>query len=208
MKTMKRLFALSAALAATFLISLLCGCGSTQVESTWSAPETTQINFKKLLVVMITPDGATRRQAEDAICEQLKGIDTIPSYTRFPDNEALKNGTVVRKTLEKLDIDGAIIVRLVSKNTEITSTAGPAGPYRTFWGAHGAWGWGGAWAGDIQADTVIGMETNIYEMQGSKLVWSAVTKTTDPTNITFLIKDAGAALREEMKKQGLIPSAK
>ena len=55
-----------AALAA-FTLASFTGCNSTSVKDTWTAPDLSTIHFTKIMVVVTSPDGATRRATEDAV---------------------------------------------------------------------------------------------------------------------------------------------
>ncbi|MGC4075016.1 MAG: hypothetical protein QM760_21455 [Nibricoccus sp.] len=195
-------------LLSALLTALVAGCSSTYVEQSWKSPDVGGFNFKKLLVVAPNPDGANRRAAEDTLKAQLPHIQVVQSYTLLPDKDELKDKAAAGKVIKENGFDGVVIMRMVSKDTELNYMPGayPAA-YGSMWGY---WGAGYAMApyydtGSITTDKIIGIETNIYDVATEKLVWSGLTKSTNPANAQALVAETVGAIRKEMKKQKLIP---
>ena len=55
-------------------------------------------------------------------------------------------------------------------------------------------------------DTIVNVETLVYDMKSDKLVWADRSQSTNPSRVDSLIKELVAAAAAEMKKQGLIRS--
>ena len=176
---------------------------------TWTAPDVSKISFKKVMVVATFPDGATRRSAEDAMKAEITRTECITSYSLLGAESDLKDVSKVGEALKAAGVDGVIILRPVSDKNEITYIPGamyPA-PYRTFGGYYSQ-----SYAlssfyyqpGQYTTDRIVQIETNIYEVNGDRLVWSAATTSTNPGDLQHLIKDAVAAIRAELVDQKLI----
>jgi len=215
---------LAAIAAAAFTLVFAAGCSTAKVQDTWTAPDVTQLNFKKILVISATQDGSARRIAEDAVAAASPGVEVVPSYRVIPDVSDLKNLDKVSETINAAHFDGVVVMRMLSSRDKVTVTQDPgfAGypvGYRTFRGYYGRYALGGygyryGYGRDFGATTTVTtdritqIETNIYEMPGGKLVWSATTESTSPDSTQQLVDDVVAALKKELIKDKLIPATK
>jgi hypothetical protein len=101
-------------------------------------------------------------------------------------------------------------MRAVGTEKEISSSPGGyywgAPYYGSFWGTgYYGYGWGAVYdPGYIRTDTIVKVETLIYDMKTDKLVWAGLSQSTNPDRVDTLIKELVAAAAAEMKKQGLI----
>jgi hypothetical protein len=203
---------LAAAALAAFALVGLAACNSTAVNDTWTAPDVSNIRFKKIMVVATSPDGATRRAAEDAVKAQITKAECVTSYSLLGVEADLKDIAKVSAALKSAGVDGVVVVRPVSDKNEITVTPGTLYPvpYRTFRGYYAR-----PYAlrpfyyepAQTTVDRIVQLETNIYEVAGERLIWSAATTSTNPGNLKQLAADAAAAIRAELVKQKLIPQS-
>jgi hypothetical protein len=223
---MKTAFSLrgGAALLVPVTLAFMSACSTAKVQDTWTAPDVTQLNFKKILVIAATQDGNARRITEDAVAATSR-VQCVPSYTLIPDVSDLKSLDRVTAAIKGDNFDGVVVMRMLSQRDKVTVTqdAGMMYPmgypvgYRYFGGYYGAYALGGYGYGfgpgfgpstTVTTDRITQIETNIYEMPGGKLVWSATTESTSPDNTKQLVDDVVAALKKELIKDKLIPSAK
>ena len=119
-----------------------------------------------------------------------------------------------RALMEKAGVVGVVSMRVVGNEQRITSTpssfwVGP--PHSAFWGPPGwgrpgywGWGWGFASAPMIQTDTVVSVETLIFDLTRDKLVWVATSRTTNPSNVPSFIRELSRAAAGALRRQGLI----
>jgi hypothetical protein len=56
----------------------------------------------------------------------------------------------------------------------------------------------------IQTDTVVSLETLIFDLGRDKLVWVATSRTTNPSNVPSFIREVSGAAARELRRQGLI----
>lgn len=190
-------------------LPLAAGCSSTEVEETWKAPGTGQLAFKKVLVIASSPSVAFRHKAEDLMAQQIRGATVIKSYTVLPDRASLEDKAKIDQLVRDNGIDGIVMMRVVSDQTEV-SYEPPAYPssYYAFGDYYGPdYGLAPFYydPGDVRTYKVYGVETNVYEAKQGKLVWSGLTKTTDPENTADLLKETVETVHEEMKKEKLVP---
>jgi len=192
-------------------------CATTSFQSTWRAPEVGPLNFKdaKVAALVISGNKGFRLPAEDELARQItaQGAAGVAAYTIIPD-DVIKDQEKCRALMEKAGVVGVVSIRVVSNEQRITSTpstfwVGP--PHSAFWGRPGwgrpgywGWGWGFAYAPVIQTDTLVSVETLIFDLSQDKLVWVATSRTTNPSNVQGLVRDLSRASASQLRRQGLI----
>ena len=194
-------------------------CAATTFNSTWKAPDAGPVSFKgkKVVAIVMTADESVRYGAEDALAREInaRGPIAVPSYSLIP-KELTKDKDKAKEFLEKAGVVGAIAMRVVGKDQQLNASAGgysPAGVgywgspvYTSFYGGgFYGYGWGGVYMpGYIQTDTIVSVETLVYDLEKNKLVWAGRSETTNPEKVGPFIKELTAKAAAEMKKQGLI----
>ena len=198
---------------------ILASCSSgTSIVSSWRDPDTTTAKeeFKKIMVVALVKDEATRRVAENRIA-------AIGS--KFHSSYALLNGTNLGltkdqklKILKDENYDAVVSMRLVDTTKETdyvpgTNTSnyyggmGYAGMY-----GYGFSNWYGMYSpmyydpGYYQETTYYMIETNVFSLKTNKLVWTGTTKSASISSqdLGLLVDSVIATVMTEMKKDGFI----
>jgi hypothetical protein len=206
LRSTRSVLAVSAALA-------VAACASTSFNSTWRNPAATPGNFQgqKVAALVMSPDQAVRFGAEDALARELtaRGAVGIPAYSLIP-KELTKDKEKAKEFLEKAEVAGVVVMRVVGKDQQVTQTAGGmywGGPaYATFWGGgYYGYGWGAVYSpGYITTDTIVSVETLVYSLKQDKLVWAGQSETTNPSKVGPFISELVAKVAAEMKKEGLV----
>jgi hypothetical protein len=194
-------------------------CAATTFNSTWRAPVATARKFKgkKVAAIVMTADESVRYGAEDSLAREItaRGAVGIPSYSLIP-KELTKDKDKAKEFLEKANVVGAVVMRVVGKDQQLNASAGgysPAGVgywgspvYTSFYGGgFYGYGWGGVYMpGYVQTDTIISVETLIYSLEQDKLVWAARSQTTNPEKVGPFVKELTAKVAAELKKEGLV----
>ena len=201
---------MSLALSAAMALSV-AGCASTTFQSTWKAPDAAPLGFKgkKVVAMVVVPDTATRRGAEEELARELtrRGCEGLTSSALIPENE-IKDKDKVKSRLEKAEVAGVVVMQVTGKEKELTAS-GPTymGPsYGGFYGGWYGWGWGmPAYSpGYITTDTLVYVETLVYSLKQDKLVWAGKSKTTNPSRVDAMVKEIVAGVAADMEKAGLI----
>jgi len=208
--------AVRAGLVLTAVLSA-AACATTSFQSTWKAPEVGPLNLKgaKVAALVISANKGVRLPAEDELARQItaQGAVGVAAYTLIPD-DVIQDQEKSRALMEKAGVVGVVSMRVVSNEQRITSTpssfwVGP--PHSAFWGPPGwgrpgywGWGWGFASAPMIQTDTVVSVETLIFDLTRDKLVWVATSRTTNPSNVPSFIRELSRAAAGALRRQGLI----
>lgn len=192
----------------------LFACASNPFVSTWKAPDAAplQLRGSKVAAVVMMKNEASRRAAEDALAREItaRGAQGVPMYTILPDAKP-QGEAAARAALEKAGIAGAVVMRPVGVEKEVSSTpvTYSAPMYAGYYGGYYGHGWGASWGpqtmgGEIRTDTIVVVETLIYSLKQNKLVWGAQSRSTNPKNVDQLVKTLATAAAKELEKQGLI----
>jgi hypothetical protein len=189
-------------------------CASTRFNSTWKAPGLQPLNFagQKVAALVISQE-ASRLEAEGTLARELTalGVQGIPAYNLIPPNES-RDKEKAKALFTAAGIAGVVAMRVVGKEQEISSSPGMgywgAPYYASFWGGgYYGYGWGAVYdPGYLRTDTIVSVETLVYDMKADKLVWAGRSETTNPSRVDTLVKELVAAAANEMRKQGLIRS--
>jgi hypothetical protein len=188
------------------------GCATTSYVSSWKAPLDGPIEFdnKRVAAVVVTADESTRRAGETALAREIsaRGAQGVPSYTLVTSEDA-KDREGAKKKLQDANVDGAVIMRVVSSEQEISYSPGTSwyGAYPYYGSFYGYWGYGWGMAYDpgyLRTDRVVMVETLVYSVVQDKLLWAGKSKTTNPDNIQKFVSDLADGAAKEMRKAGFI----
>jgi hypothetical protein len=179
-------------------ILLLTACASTSLVSTWKDPSVSAVHFNHVLVVAPSQDQALRRTAEDELVRRIGPNRAVPSYTVLQEPE-LVDRERLKQRAQQLGFDGMVVFRVGRVEKEATWVPG------TYWGPYYAIGTWPAWnPGYVRTDTVVHVETDVYNVADDHLIWASRSRTYDPGSMKRLVDDVAQAVGKEMRKQGLI----
>lgn len=203
-----------------FTILILTSCGSnTTIVNSWRDPKitVTQEHFKKVLVVALVKDEASRRVTENRIAASNPIFKTSYEYLNETTKELTKEQKL--KILQDENFDGVVTMRLVSTEKETTYVPGSYTGmyYGGFDGLYsGVYGYGfGNWygmyspayydPGYYQETTYYMVETNIFSLKDNKLIWTGTTKSDYVTDLGQTVDAIMQAVVQEMRKDGSLP---
>jgi hypothetical protein len=185
----------------------LAACATTSLQSTWKNPDAAPLSLegKKVAALVVIDEEALRYAAEDEAAREITahGGVGVPAYRLLPQAE-IRDKERARAVFEKEGIEGVVVLRPVAKEKALSGSF-TGSPYAgSFWGP-GFWGGGAAWgSGYLRTDLILVVETLVYSLDQSKLVWASQSQTINPTQIGSFIRDLGKAIGTEMEKQGLL----
>jgi len=197
----------------------LTSCGSnTSIVNSWRDPKITvaQEHFKKVLVVVLVKDEASRRVAENRIAASNEIFKTSYQYL---DASSQITKEQKLKILQDENFDGVISMRLVSTDKETNYVPGTYtgmyyggfdGMYTGMYG-YGFGNWYGMYSpnfydpGYYQETTSYMVETNIFSLKENKLIWTGTTKSDYVTDLGQTVDAIMQAVVKEMRKDGSLP---
>jgi hypothetical protein len=198
------------------LALLVSACGSTtSITSSYKAPGVTQVAYKKIFIAALTANEAAKQTVENSISQYLatRGIASVKSSDVFPPNfhssgEDKSKDTVLAR-VRATKCDGIFTIALINKETETSYVPGSANYYGSF-GMYYGYGYGSFYSpGYYQTDKIYYIQTNLFDAQSEKLIWSAHSKTYNPESLTDFLKGYQKAITDQVVKDGLVaPSAK
>jgi hypothetical protein len=194
-----------AVLAATAAVTL-AACATTSLQSTWKDPSAAPLNLKgkKVVALVVTDEQALRYATEEEAAREITahGAIGVPAYRLLPQAQ-IRDKERARAIFEREGIEAVVVVRQVGKEKALSGSFGSTSGYPSFWGPGF---WGGGWGGDgyLGMDTILIVETLVYSLQQSKLVWASQSQTMNPTEVGSFVRELSKTLGTEMEKQGLL----
>ncbi|WP_029269636.1 hypothetical protein [Flavobacterium sp. KJJ] len=198
----------------------LFSCGSnTSIVNSWRDSKITvaQENFKKVLVVALVKDEASRRTAENRVAASNPIFKTSYQYLNETTSQLTQEQKL--KILHDENFDGVVTMRLVSKEKETNYVPGTYtgmyyggfdGVYTGMYG-YGFGNWYGMYSpnfydpGYYQETTSYMVETNIFSLKENKLIWTGTTKSEYVTDLGQTVDAIMQAVVKEMRKDGSLP---
>ena len=214
MKTFSKL-----ALALMFIAGgfYLQNCGtSTKIIGSYVNPETSGSKYSNIMVVGLTSNVVARKNVEDQVVAALKkeGVNADASMNSFSPNYMQKEPSKeeIINTIRQNGHDAVMTIALLDERTETryvpgTTTYAPVSRY----GYYGSFG--GYYStmyptfydpGYYTTDKTYVVETNLYDVQSEKLIWSAQTETYDPSNPEVGARSFSTAVADRMGRDGVL----
>jgi hypothetical protein len=204
------------ALAVLTTCALFSSCSNTKLLSSYVAPDSKLPKSTKVLVMamMGDQDKKLRANMERIMVESLKaeGIDAGSAIEQFGGDslKSLDEKTAMRKIKDK-GFDGAFTIALLDKTKESTykypRMAIAPNPYR-FWGYYNYYYsnfYGRVFIpGHYADDNKFILEGSVYNLESDKLLYSAKTKTFNPSSPQSLASEFTKKLLNDMYKNGVI----
>jgi len=191
------------------LITVLVACNSTRITSSWREPDK-QVSLNKLdkvLVVALFKTETARHKSEDQMVTFLKGKG-IASYNYLDAEFNKRNEQALREKIAKDGFDGAITMRLVDVEKEKSYISGdgfyPPIYNRNFSGYYSRSFPFYSMPEYFATTKTYTVETNVFSIKEDKIIWSGITKTTDPEGINVMMKDIVLVIYKRMVKEGFV----
>jgi hypothetical protein len=205
-------------LAAMLLIFLSACSPSTRITGSWVDPSARQrpINNRSVFIASLTRNIEVRTKLETALAAQatarniraVRSIDTFSPefYTSLPSKQALLS------KIQGTGVTSILTVTLIKQESQQRYVRGTSNymPYPAF-------GWYGGFynyynymyptmydPGYYVTDKTYFLESNLYDAQTEKLIWSAQSETVNPGSIDAFVKEYPKVLVGQMIKDGLL----
>src|SRR6478672_1302422 len=165
----------------------IASCASTSIVSEWKDPSASKMHFNRVLVVAPSHDPAVRHSAEDELVRRIGAERASASYAMLRDDELADRMRLKQRAME-MGFDGLVVFRIARVDQEANWVPG------TYWGPYYAiGGWPAYDPGYIQTNTVVNVETDIYNVTDDRLIWASRSKTYDPSSIRKLVDEVSGA---------------
>ncbi len=184
------------------LCILVAGCNSTYILNSWKAPDATYSpdKYKKVLILVLAKNEKSRKLAEDKIASKYKALHV--SYPVFTMKQLGADTMAVKNMIKEQGYDAALIMRLITTKAKSTFAQG---------GVNQAYMKNGIYyypdyinSGTYVTDMDYIVATNFYSLADSKLLWSAVTSSTNPKKIDKVVSQVAGELVYKMKEDKFI----
>jgi len=188
---------------------LFVSCSSTRITSSWREPDKSVdiSHLKKVLVVALLNSESSRHKAEDQMVKYLQGKGVV-SYKYLSDSFNENDEEALRTKIKADGFDGAIIMRLLDVEREITYTPGSIATYpryyRTFGGYYiRSWRYFST-PGSYSTTRTFTIETNVYSIKEDRIVWSGLTESTNPEGVAKMMEEITEVVYDTMVSEGFI----
>ena len=192
-----------------FGIFTFLSCSSTRIISNWRDPneEVSLHKLNKVLVVALFKDETSRRKVEDEMVGYFYG-KAIASYDYLDKDISVKNEDIIREKIKNDGFDGAVTMRLLDVDKEEIYTRGNISLYPAYYRNFSGYYYRN-WPyysnpGYYSTTKVYTVETNIFSIKEDKIIWTGITKTTDPSGVVKMTEEIGKAVFNQMVKEGFI----
>lgn len=188
----------------TGFMLLLGACyASTTVDQVWTTPVRAEPPMQRVVTIMISPNVTMRRASEDRLAIDLakQGVQATPGYQVFQDGATdVQQLEPMKAHLKELGYDGVVTMRIVEREQQLETA--PA-TFDGYWGYWGPGYWGGYSGGYVYTETIYRVESAAYSLRNGQLLWTALTKTVDPSSSHDLVKETTKIIASQLTERGL-----
>jgi hypothetical protein len=161
----------------TLLFLIPVSCATTELTAVWEAPGFND-SIRKIVVVGAFQNQAIRNIFEDEFVKMLSdsGLDVTASYTIIPVEKVDKMDYVMSQIRES-GADTVLVTRLIDIKTEqiyMRESVYYMPEYYRYWGHYQHYMYSPGYIVNIEYAYA---ETNIYNVNDGKMIWSAHSKT-------------------------------
>ncbi|MCM5661422.1 hypothetical protein [Galbibacter mesophilus] len=202
-------------------LALVYSCGtSTNITASWANKEAfAQKKYKNVFIAAITGNVPAKTTIENELAFQLqqRGISSTKSHNVFPGTFTKENKPSKETLLEGIrnaKSDAILTITLKHEENETRYVPGTNnyamynpvgyGYYGNFYGYYNSVYAYGYDPGYYTTDKVYYLETNIYDADSQELIWSAQSKTYNPSNIDDFTKGYTEAIIGKLQKDEIL----
>jgi hypothetical protein len=198
-------------------LAISTACATTSLLTSWVDPQASGTRLGKVMILGVASNPVVRRQYEDTFAAELasKKIGAVPSYQFLPDAKAVTEASLAPLVVQH-HVTHVLVTRLVDRKTVTTyvppTTTTIATGYPSYYPAYyGSWygyyntGYTTVSSPGYTYDTeFVNLETNVYDVQSGKLVWSGLTETELGNKVQAQIQEFIQVITTAMSRDQLI----
>ena len=181
----------------------LNSCSTTALTAVWKDSAYQGGPMKKVLVIGVFKEQNIKRFFEDEFARQLKprGVDAVPSYTIFPEEDILDKTTITEK-MKELKMDSVLVTRVadvedVTGYDTYPTHVDPGGDFYDYYVM--------CCETTVSLGYVVVLETKIFEEKYDKLIWSALSETSLQRSREYTVKLFIETAIKDLHVKRLIP---
>ena len=205
---MKRIHVL-VALVAIAVAAVSCGT-TTSLSQRWSDPAYVGQPGQKMMIIALAKSERNQMVWESAFSQALTKEKVTPLVgSKFlPPNNAADEATL-KQVVKESGANLAAVTRLIAVDKETSYVPGSTyySPAPAYYGMYGYYNSAYAMVHDpgyYQENTIVKLETNVYDVASEKLVWSGVTETLNPETAQDVANSVAYKVTEDMVKSKVI----
>jgi hypothetical protein len=178
--------------------------GKTKLVRSWADPSASNYQFSKVLVIAMIDHAETRRTAEATIAKHIKRAKAIPSCTVLEKDEE-RDVEKTKQKLQKEGFDGVVVLRLYIAGEKMQYAA-PNFPsyYWNYTSYSNYYMPVMATSSYLKYDRIVQVETLFYSLTDDKLLWSGVSETSNPEDVSTGVEAIAKVIEKDFKKKGII----
>lgn len=191
------------------VIMFFNGCVSTKIVSSWREVNREFLieDLNKILVVAMFKTVVANRVAEDQMASYLDGKGVV-SYQYLNKSFNRNNEEAIRNKIRTDGFDGAITMRLIDVDKDSVYTPSRINTYPGYYMDFSSYyyrNWDSySTPGYFTTTKTYIVEVNVYSIWDNKIIWTAITKTTDPKGVEKLTNEIASVVYKRMIKDGFL----
>jgi hypothetical protein len=191
----------AASLAIAFVLAL--GCTSTKISEVYVDSDFKGGPFEKLMVIGLGASEGGRVQFENAVSDKLaeQGLLGVGSHNVIAASSDVTRDAV-RAWAQTDGYDAVLVTRLVDVKKDTTYRPPTYTDFYGYWGSYGSYV---SSPGYVLETTTLVIETTLFDVASAKPVYTAVSKSFQPSSRSEVIHELVAALVKDLTQRGLLP---
>jgi hypothetical protein len=196
------------------LLTVMTFAARPKFVDTYKGPGAENVGYagKKVVGLVVSGDMPQRMSTEEALARELTalGVNGIAAYRVIPLPET-QDSERARDWFQKTGVAGVVMMRLVDVTKETTPSVvvWQSGAYYGNLWTYYPYAWSQTVAiGPGRTDTTYVVETLVFDVASSKLLWAGTSQSTNPDDAQKLVKDLVNEAAYQMKKDGLMKKKK
>lgn len=192
-------------IALSVLVGLVTGCTTVKITS-WTDPAFAGRSLGKTMVIGVSESESVRRQYEELFAKSLgeAGVEAVTSVSVLDQAGKVSQDEMLR-VIGELKLDSIVVTRVTGEKDKVEYHApgypGPSGNYYGFYN----WSYSHYHApGYVSNYTITYLETNLYDTETEKLVWSGRKAVTDHRSERQNMEAIVKAVVGDLRKQGFV----
>ena len=191
---------------------LLNACSTTHYVENWKAPDYKGPALANILIIGVINGKDKRRKFEDQFTKLVTSneLTGIASYTLLSNLENHGNKESVLAAVQKAKADGVLIITTHGVSEQDRVTRGSVDYIPNMGRGYGMYGYYNRshsfvyTQGNTVTDSVIRIDTKLYNANTEKMIWSAKTESFNPTSSEKIIMELEALVVDDMRASGMV----